>query len=97
MSFELDTVLAPLDFLRVRVVGQPQCSEQARWVGRTGTVIQVDKLLPHWARVQLDRQVRIRLFETRHLRIIGESPKRALMLANGYTASGSRCGSMGSG
>lgn len=82
-----DTVLAPLDWMRVRVVGTPECAYQARWVGKTGEVIAVNKRLPHWAHVRLDRQVKLRLFETRYLRIIGESPTRALMLRNGYTAS----------
>lgn len=87
MSLAPDTVLAPLDWMRVRVVGTPECKYQARWVGRTGEVIAVNKRLPNWAHVRLDRQVKLRLFETKHLRIIGESPTRALMLRSGYTAS----------
>ncbi len=85
---ELDTVLAPFDWMRVRVVGSPECKEQAKWVGRTGEVVAVNKKLPHWASVRLDRQVTLRLFETKYLRIVGESPTRQLMLTKGgYTAS----------
>lgn len=83
----MDMVLAPLDCMRVRVVGDPPHPKQARWVGRTGVVIAVDKTLPHWAYVRLDRQNKQRLFNTQYLNIIGESPMRALFLANGYTAS----------
>lgn len=82
-----DHVLAPLDWMRVRIVGKPEDLHQARWVGREGVVVLVDKRLPHWARVRLDRQVKLRLFNTEFLRVLGESPTRALMLANGYTAS----------
>lgn len=78
-------VMAPLDYMLVRVVGSPECKEQAKWVGRKGKVVLVNKRFPHWAAVQLDRQNRIRDFETKNLEIIGEHPSRALLLGAGYT------------
>ena len=86
MSSREVAVLLPLDWMRVRVVGTPSCQHQARWVGKEGEVVMVSKQLPHWASVRLDRQVKLRLFETKNLRVIGESPTRARMLANGYIA-----------
>lgn len=79
-------VLLPLDWMTVRVVGTPECKTQAKYVGKKGVVVMVNQRLPHWAHVRLERQVKLRLFETKNLRIMGESPTRATMLANGYTA-----------
>lgn len=75
--------MAPLDWMRVRVVGTPECPHQAKWVGRTGVVIMVNAVLPHWATVRLDRQVKQRQFLTKHLEVLGPAPSRALLLATG--------------
>ena len=37
-GYEQDMVMAPLDYMLVRVVGSPECPEQAKWVGRKGKV-----------------------------------------------------------
>lgn len=84
-AYEPDMVMAPLDYMIVRVVGSPECPEQAKWVGRKGKVVLVNKRLPHWAAVQLNGQTRIRDFETKNLEIIGEHNARSLLLATGYT------------
>lgn len=84
-GYEQDMVMAPLDYMLVRVVGSPECPEQAKWVGRKGKVVLVNKRLPHWAAVQLNGQTRIRDFETKNLQVIGEHNARTLLLLNGYT------------